>query len=722
MFGWLNDNAKFCPGGVMKKIALLGILFASLFVAALSSALGATASVAPIASAVPAARTASVDANTMLDKGASTIEICYAHCFANMHEAEGEFDSLALKKLGEGLPDVAVTSMYELGFKTGHVFEGLSSSHEFTVYFPVPVDVAVDSGVMKVRYKTSSLANTIANMRIEINDHAATNIHLTTEPVIDGIDIPVSKSDIGVGHIKVTFKASILPSDNRCYDERALSLYFLQILPQTRLELNGIDTAANTLRGAWSVLPKTVKVGVPENITPSTMKAIMQTAAELSHAGKILEFVRLPHDADVVIAEREALAKWSATMPEATAIGAQGESNLVLIHRNKTRRSIGVTDAASTGDLAMLRPGWRKIAIGQNYRDTTPSNTEQPNSAAIQLGQFGVDDHVRYISRSTEWGLFVGSPTVPGDMHLKALNLKVVVPPADRKESRVLVFVYLNGVLQEVKPLDDSGKPQMLTFTLPNYSQWLGRNYIRIVAQRSAPKEKCEDAVASFPIQILADSYLEFESVVVEPRIFNDLDAYFVKGFDLYVSPDELKNEQLGLLATVLSNQEYDLSKIRFIVLDGKMSFNPDRPFMIFGRPPLLLDEMPIRFDRGQIQVINDKNRVLLSVDNLTGVTMAQLVKHRGFSGLWLAPSMDSNLNIKEYFLEQGDVSFADSNGEMLNIVTKQMNRASIVYPKNETFLSKMGHYRFWIISIGWMMLALLLVAVYRKVRTHEKQ
>lgn len=699
----------------MKKIAWLGMFFAGIFYVALSSAIETTAS------AVPAAPTASADINALRNRGASSITTCHAQCDSKKRNEEGELDLLALKKLGEGLPDLAVTSMYELGFKDGHAFEGLSSSHEFTVYFPVPYDVSVDSGVMKVRYKTSSLANTISNMRVEINDHAATNIHLLTEPVVDGIDIPLSKDDIKVGHIKVTFKASILPGDNRCYDERALSLYFLQILPQTRLELSGIDTAANTLRGAWSVLPKTVKIGVPENITPSVMKVILQTAAELSHAGKAIEYVRLPHDADVVIAEREALAKWSATMPEATAISAQGESNLVLIHRNKTRRSIGVTDAASAGDLAMLAPGWRKVALGQNYKDTTPSNTEQPNSATMQMGQFGVDDHVRYISRTTEWALFTGLPTVPGNMRLKSLHLNMVVPPADRKESRVLIFVYLNGVLQEVKPLDDSGKPQMLTFNLPSYSQWLGRNYIRIVAQRSAPKGKCEDAVASFPIQLLGDSYLEFESVVVEPRIFNDLDAYFAKGFDLFVSPGELKNEQLGLLATVLSNQEYDLSKIRFVILDGKTPFNPDRPFMIFGRPPLLLDEMPIRFDRDQIQVIDDKKRVLLNVDNLTGVTIAQLVKHRGFSGLWLAPSLDSNLNVKEYFLEQGNVSFANNGGEILNINTKQMNRASVVYPKFETFLSKVGHYRFWIIAIGWMLLALFLVAVYRKVRAHQK-
>lgn len=699
----------------MKKIALWGMFFASFFIAALSSAIEATAS------AVPAAPTASADINVLRHQGAPSITICHAQCDSNQRNAEGELDLLTLSKLGEGLPDSAVSSMYELGFKDGHAFEGLGSSHEFTVYFPVVFDVGVNSGVVKVRYKTSSLANTISNMRIEINDHAAANVHLPTEPVVDGIDIPVSKGDIGVGHIKVTFKVSILPSDNRCYDERALSLYFLQILPQTRLELKGIDTAANTLRGAWSVLPKNVKIGVPEHITPSTMKVILQTAMELSHAGKNLEFVRLPHDADVVIAEREVLSKWAATMPEATAVSAQGESNLVLIHHNKTKRTIGITDAASTGDLAMLTPGWRRLAIGQQYKDTTPSNLEQLDRTTMQLSEFGVDDHVRYISRTTEWGLFAGLPTVPGNMRLKALHLNVIAPPADHKENRVLIFVYLNNVLQEVRPLDDSGKPQMLTFILPDYSQWAGRNYIRIVAQRSAPKEKCEDAVASTPIQLLGDSSLEFESTVVEPRIFNDLHTYFAKGFDLYVSPGELKNEQLGLLAVVLSDQQYDLSKIRFVVLDGKMPFNPDRPFMIFGRPPLLLDEMPIRFDRGQIQVINDKNRVLLNVDNLTGVTMAQLVKHRGFSGLWMAPSWDSKLNIKEYFLEQGDASFADSNGELLNIITKQMNRASIVYPKYETFLSNVGHYRFWIIAIGWMLLALVLVALYRKVRSHQK-
>jgi hypothetical protein len=699
----------------MKKTALLMVFLANFFIAVSANSLEIAAS------AVPAARATVADVNVLRHQGATAVEVCHAQCDAINHTAEGELDLVSLNKLGAGLPDVAVSSMYELGFKEGHAFEGLSSSHEFSVFFPVVFDTAVDSGVVKVRYKTSSLANTIANMRIEINDHAATNINLSADAVVDGIDIPVTKGDIGVGYIKVTFKASILPSDNRCFDERALSLYYLQILPQTRLELNGISTATNTIRGAWSVLPKFVRVGVPETITPSTMKVILQVAKELRDSGKQLGFVKLPHDADVVVAERDLLVKMSATKPEAIAPTAKGDSNLILIHTDKVKRVIGVTDVASKGDLSMLTPGWRRIALGQGYKDTTPSNLEPVDIKTMQLREFGVDDHVRYISRTTEWGVFAGTPVVPGNLRIKALHLNVIAPPPERKESRVLIFVYLNNVLQEVRPLEDTGKPQMLTYILPDHDQWIGRNYVRIVAQRAAPSEKCTDAVASYPIQLLGDSYLEFEDSVVEPRIFNDLRSYFAKGFDLFVSPDVLKNEQLGLLSVILSDNDYDLTKMRFILLDEKTPFAPERPFMIFGRPSLHLDDMPIKFDQQQIQVVNDKKRVLLEVDNLTGVTMSQLVKHHGFSGLWVSPSDGADLNLQEYFLEQGDASFADDNNEMLNIVTKQMNRASIEYPKHETFMSKLGHYRFWIIAIGWMLLALSLVAVYRKVRSHQK-
>jgi len=63
---------------------------------------------------------------------------------SDLHEvkvhAEPQLDVVGLKKLGAGLPDIAVTSLYEMGFIQGSVFEGASSEHEFTVFYPLPVD------------------------------------------------------------------------------------------------------------------------------------------------------------------------------------------------------------------------------------------------------------------------------------------------------------------------------------------------------------------------------------------------------------------------------------------------------------------------------------------------------------------------------------------------------------------------------------------------------
>ncbi|MCX7194281.1 MAG: hypothetical protein NTY60_11805 [Proteobacteria bacterium] len=639
--------------------------------------------------------------------------------------AEPLMDVGALKKLGAGLPDIAVTSLYEMGFIQGNVFEGASSEHEFTVFFPLPVDSLAGSGVIKLRYKTSALTGAVPNLRIDVNDHTAYSTPLALEPTLSGLDIPISADDLKIGHLKLTIKASIMPTDSRCFDERIFALHYIQILPETRVELSGLSNKVESLRGVWSVLPKNVTMSIPKKLTPEVMKVILQAATHIRVSGKTVGFVQLPEVGNIVVAERAELAQWLTSIPGVPAGDFKADSNISVIHRDVKGLSniIALTEAASERDMQLLSRDWRKVTLEGEYLDQTPSSVDKRTTRTFTLSEMGLNDEPRTITRTVDWKFFAGLPQVPGDMRIKSIHVNVVAPPSkDRMNERLLLFVYVNNILQEVQPVENTGKTQSFTFNIANYSQWVGRNYVKIMAQRFAPRD-CQNSLSSYQMQITRDSTIEFEHFDTNPRIFNDLHPYFSNGFDLYVEPEYFAPEHLVLLTTVLSDQKYDLANMNVINLGEKATFKPVRPFMIYGRPMFALDDMTVRFDHGSVEVQTDDKRVLLAVKNLPGISIAQVVKHNGMGGLWLAPSQDhAKSEIKEYFLEQGDTSFADESGEVLNMKTRQMNRAKIEYPEFLDFFSKLGRYRFWIVALGWAALGLVLVMIYRRILHNQKK
>lgn len=638
---------------------------------------------------------------------------------------EPQMEVAKISRLGEGLPDIAVTSLFEMGFTQGDVFEGASHEHEFTVFFPLPWDSSPKSGVIKLRYKTSALTGTVPNLRVDVNDHTVHSTPLSLEPTVSGLDIPISPEDIKLGRIKLTVRASIMPTDVRCFDERIFKLHYVQILPETRVELEGLTHQVFSLRGVWSVLPKNSIISIPENPSPAVKKVILQAATHLRMSGKSVGFVKLPKMGDIVVAERADLTNWLASIPGVPKGDFSPDSNISVIHRaaNGLSNIIVLTEAASERDMQLLSGDWRKVTPWGEYIDVTPSGVDRSKGRTFTLGEMGMNDNPRTITRVAEWKFFAGLPQVPGDMRIKSLNVNVVAPPSkDRMDERLLLFVYVNNILQEVQPIENTGTTQSFTFRIANYSQWVGRNYIRIMAQRFAPRD-CLNSLASYQIQITRDSTIEFEHFDIKPRIFNDLHPYFANGFDLYVSPEYFSAEHLTLLATVLSDQKYDMANLMVIDYDGATPFKPTGPFMIYGRPKIALDDMTVRFDRGPIEVQTDDKRVLLAVEKLPGITIAQVVEHDGFGGLWLSPATDNVYSeVKEYFLEQGDTSFADPSGEVLNMKTRQMNRAKVTYPEFFDFFAKLGRYRFWILAMGLMTIGLVLVMIYRRILQHQKK
>jgi hypothetical protein len=604
----------------------------------------------------------------------------------------------------------------------GNAFEGASSEHEFTAYFPLPIDYAAKSGLVKFRYKTSSLAGTVSNLRIELNGRTVYSFPLATDPTISGMDIPLDADDLKAGQIKFTVRASIMPTDVRCFDERNFVLHYIQVLPETRLELTGLTSVISSLRGVWGMLPKHVTISVPKVITPAVMKVILQTVSHLRAASKTAQFVNFPEIGDVVIGAKAELTPLLAGMTSVSG-GVGSDANISVMHRGAGQHDVIVlTDAAADRDLQLLSRDWRKVTLAGEYIDQTRAGGAGRSDNTFTLAEMGMSDEPHTINRTTEWKFFAGLPQVPGDMRIKSLNINVIAPPSkDRMSERLLLFVYVNNILQEVQPVENTGKTQSFKFNVANYSQWVGRNYVKIMAQRFSPRD-CQNSLEAYKMQITPDSTIEFEKHEVKPKIFNDFHPYFARGFDLYISPEGFSSDKLVLLSTVLSDQKFDLADVTIKLFDEKANFTPTGPFMIYGRPKFALDDMTVHFERGPIEVVQDDKRVLLAVKNLAGISIAQVVKHNGFSGLVLTPAEDNvSSTIPEYFLEQGDTSFADPNGEVMNMRARKMNRAKVEYPEYLDFMERLGRYRFWLVALGWMSLALVLVMIYRRILQHQK-
>jgi hypothetical protein len=574
-------------------------------------------------------------------------------------------------------------------------------------------------------------------MRVEVNDHVVWESQLSVEPTISGVDIPLSDYDMKVGHVKLTVRASIMPSDVKCFDERKFALHYIHILPESRVELTGIPQEIKTLRGVWSVMPKDVILSMPANPTPDIMRVVLQAAAHLKISGKTVGFTKLPALGDVVVAERAELNKWLATVPGANRTQFDDHANISVIqHAGKGAFSniTVITEAATDRDLQLIGRDWRKLTLEGDYIDVTPAGQDARLNRSFTFGEMGVNDEPRSIARTATWQFFAGIPQVPGDMRIKALNVNVIGPPSsDRQDERLLLFVYVNNILQEVQPVANTGKTQTIKFNIANYSQWLGRNYIKIMAQRFSPRE-CVNTLATYKMQILRDSTIEFEHFAKKPRIFNDLHAYFAQGFDLYMTPEGMSPKNLHLLMTLLSDQKYDLTNMKVKAFDSTVPFKPTGPFMLFGRPRgaadargisnvISMDDQTVHFDRGDIEVQTTDTRVLLAVKKLPGISISQVVEHNGYGGLWVAPTEDDAYpEMREYFLEQGDTSFADPKGEVLNMKTRQMNRAKVEYPEYLDVFGKLGRYRFWIVALGWMVIGFVLVLIYRRIQQYQKE
>lgn len=607
------------------------------------------------------------------------------------------------------------TSLADLSLRQGHYFEGAQSAHAHTFFFPVPRD-GVKDGVLRVRFRASGLLDPLSSLRVDVNDRPRRLESLAGKDAGEWLEVPVGAADLTRDYLKVSLRASLIGTRDRCFDERSLRLHFVHILPETRLDLNLAGTPP-TLRSAWATLPNPVRIHLPAKPQPATFATALEAALHLHRLNRRLEWVGDAADADLVIDGEEALGqRFPGFKPSAEKAGGAA-----LLDRPGRSPVIAISDRVSPDLFASLQPGWVRLLKGSAYARLPEGAPAAFDGEAIDLAPFGLVG-AQEIQRRVEWSVHLAAPGLPAHRRPQSLHLNFVGTP-DPDERRLMLYVYLNGQLQEVRGVEVTGKPQSASFALGSAVQRAGANQLRLVVQRLPREGECVNSLTGYPFEILPGSLLTTSEIDAPPLRFADLRALYSRGMDLVVMRPLLADAGriLPLLVGVLGNQDFAVDRPRVQILDGAAEFAPNRPFLLFGKPREPLAESAVRFDRGALHVVDAKARPLLAVDRLPGISIAQIARHKGQYGLWLNPAAEGALPpAAEIVLDQDNVAFADDKGVVLTLDSHSPNVSKIEYPEYRSWLDFIERHRFWLIALGWTALLALLVQLYRKTRQHH--
>lgn len=606
-------------------------------------------------------------------------------------------------------------TLADIGHRQGHFFEGAYGVHSKDFFFPLPRGASLRQGSLRVHFRASPLLNAASSLRFAINGKPSRLLSLENREQATFIDIPLDQEAMQRDALQLTVKAVLSHGENRCFDERRLALHFVQILPQTAVTIE-LDPATN-LAAAWTSLPAQVTVGVPQTNSPSVTAALLQTAVLLHGMGRQVSFTASTQTADVMVGSE---AELSRRYPGALPQGLDKDGALALTHDIAGKPLILVTDRLLASPLASQPLHLAGLLRGNQYRHgqavSPAKNREVVDLIAAGLGE------TQYVSRNIEWSIDLAAPLTPADKRLQRLVVNIVSAPQP-KEGQQLLQVFLNGILQEVRPLDRDGKPHTLRFDLETSAQRTGINNLRIAVQRTDVQGDCQGVLSAFPVQLLPGTRIDLIDADIKPASFNDLRAHFAKGVDIYLTPDSQANllRELQMAASVFANLGLDVTEDRVHFLKAGEAFKPQHPFVLIGRG-VALEKAGVHLERGRVKVLDGNNQPLLDLDHLPGVGLAQLVSQSGKLGLSLLTPAGGPLPASgKLHLDRDNVAFITEQGVALTLDSREPAISKIAYPDYSDWLDWFAQHRFWVIALGWMLIGATMVGLYRKIRAHGK-
>ncbi len=616
----------------------------------------------------------------------------------------------------------------QLGYKKGILFEGSSANHARKLYFQVPEDITVQQGLFRIHYSYSPLLESHSNLRVYVNGSPRKLVRLNSDLNGGWIDINLYPGDLHKRFIQLEIKSALLVSKDRCFDERVDGAY-LQILPDTSLQwqLQG-DIAS--VRSYWQLLPEKVQVSLPQQaLTEELFRNALGVTRQLLLSGHQVSYTRLPTMGDMVIAPSEEIVAWMQkeykNLPANSMDKTVSDKNIAVI-KFPDRQVLALWGNHDKQSLGFLSDNWRDLAAAGEYQAYAAADSSllTDDSYALRLQDLGMDTAVIDMTAQASWSTTIKPSQLPPGHRLDKVRVQLITAPSSTSKP-VMFYVYLNGVLLKAVRLKDSGESQEILLSLPKQEMQRSNN-LHFVAQRDLSSDalSCTSEPMKSPIQVMPQSTVETVLDASSPEKFSQLPAYLSSGYDTYLPQAYLQQAEtiLPYLASMMVDMDLPLMAERLHFYKPEDKVNPAAPFILLGKTEVSFDHQAVKFSKGRIDIVNHQGNVLLAIDALPKISIAQIVRKGNAHGLWMLPPDGGSLApIKEMYLSDDDVVFAEANGILLTLDSSQPGLARVQYPQSASWFELFGEYRFWYFAIGWLLLTSLIVYLYRLSRSHRK-
>ncbi len=626
-------------------------------------------------------------------------------------------------------------SLDELGYKDGIRFEGAEIGHEVKLAYSIPHDTTLSAASIHLRYDASPLLSKHSNILLLVNGRPLKQVQLTDEQYRREIkaDIPVNL--IRPGTLNITIKVTLPTSDDSYLGSRTDSALF-HIEADSTLTI-GYHGDIVSLRDAWVLLPAKVVLTLPDGpFSEDEFSAVWGIMDHLYRQGKDIVITHYPEIGHIVIGDRsnlkqQLLQEFRSVQPEQKSLGSLknlDDDKTIMLLNSPLRSVISITRPTEISASALMDDTWQKLVAGQQYNILTSGVREKPNSATsgsayeIKLSDFGMDTSTRSIWANTEWTLLLDPFKMPAGTRPTMLFLDLIVPPPSNKAAFSL-YTYLNDTMIHAQHLGGSGDVQHVQISLPARYQQL-YNHLRIqVMNTEVISNNAEQGLTTFPVQLLPESTLILEQNTAKPERFVDLPAYLADQFDFYLPSAYLDrpDESLPFIAAFTANFPVPFADRKAVFVGPGSILTPTRPFVAVGDVTFSELDAPVGFDQGVIDIRDRKGASLLTVDELSGIAIAQLVTSHGQHGLWLrSGDSDPYPDVRRLFLNEDDVAFADRNGLLFSLNSTEPTLARVHYPSARSWLVSISEYRFWIMVFVWLILTLIIAYLFRRRRQQQ--
>lgn len=195
-------------------------------------------------------------------------------------------------------------TLADVGYSDGLSLRGLDGSE--TLYFPLPDGVTTRNGQLSLDLRFESPVMAPSSVRILVN--GVPRLTVQRADVDEGGRVhrrlELEPGDLTPDFLEVSIQYNLVRSEDRCLDQR-LGNPVARLGPATALRYEVDRRSARTVAAAWSSLPDSVRLSLPDRrLSSDEFAAAYLVVHRLRHDGRAVELVRLPEVGGVVVTGR----------------------------------------------------------------------------------------------------------------------------------------------------------------------------------------------------------------------------------------------------------------------------------------------------------------------------------------------------------------------------------------------------------------------------------